>query len=227
MKFISGFHHRYVHAHRVRVLCAQISKMIPRRASVLDVGCGDGLLANMIQRMRPDARIEGIDVLPRRVSHIGVTVFDGEKMPFPDRSFDVVMFVDVLHHTEDPTVLLREAVRVARQRLVIKDHLLKGLWARPLLRFMDTVSNESYGVHLPYNYWAEDRWRETFEELDLRVCQWRENLHLYPWPVDWILGRSLHFVGSLECVKQSDPACDQRDLSRADSSITEVTVSTN
>ena len=46
------------------------------------------------------------------------------------------MFVDVLLHTLDPMILLREAIRVARQTVVIKDHTLDGLLAGPTLRAM-------------------------------------------------------------------------------------------
>jgi hypothetical protein len=41
----------------------------------------------------------------------------------------VVLFVDVLHHSKDPMILLREAVRMVRKAIVIKDHTLAGLLA--------------------------------------------------------------------------------------------------
>jgi SAM-dependent methyltransferase len=53
--------------------------------------------------------IAGIDVLLRPERQIEVTEFDGTTIPFADSSFDVVMFVDVLHHTNNPDVLLAEA----------------------------------------------------------------------------------------------------------------------
>ena len=65
--------------------------------------------------------ITGIDVLVRDHAHIPVVKFDVTSIPFPDRSFDTLVFVDVLHHTNDPVLLLREAARVARNTIVIKD----------------------------------------------------------------------------------------------------------
>src|SRR5205085_9858791 len=132
------------------------ARLIPQSASTLDVGCGDGQLASEIIRSRPDLSFKGIDVLVRPESAIPVSAFDGAHIPFPDCSFDVVMFSDVLHHTDDPLVLLREAARVARRSIVIKDHLIKGLLARPTLAFMDRVGNRRHGVPLPYNYWPHD-----------------------------------------------------------------------
>ncbi len=43
--------------------------------------------------------------------------FDGLTLPLADHSVDVVLFVDVLHHTADPLILLREAARVARRHV--------------------------------------------------------------------------------------------------------------
>ncbi len=38
-------------------------------------------------------------------------------------SFDVCLFADVLHHTDDVTILLRAARRVTRRFVLIKDRL--------------------------------------------------------------------------------------------------------
>jgi len=191
-------HGRRVHPRRVRVLADHLQAILSNGATVLDVGCGDGLLSATIAERRPDLRVEGIDVLVREGAHIPVTHFNGKVLPFPDRSFDDVMFVDVLHHTDDPNVLLREAARVSRRGIVLKDHLLEGWLAGPVLRFMDRVGNVRHGVALPHNYWPRRRWTEAFAALGLRERSRREDLHLYPWPADLVFGRSLHFVARLE-----------------------------
>jgi SAM-dependent methyltransferase len=198
MKMTQAIHDGYVHDRRVRRLGELLASRLPSGASVLDVGCGDGLLAAGIQSLRPDVRIRGIDVLVRSGTHVPVQPFDGETIPEADGGADVVLFVDVLHHTEDPLVLLREAVRVARHRILIKDHTRNGFLAGPTLRFMDHVGNAHHGVSLPYNYWPRRRWIEAFDGLSLDVQNWQDKLGLYPWPADWVFGRSLHFIASLE-----------------------------
>jgi hypothetical protein len=93
--------------------------------------------------------------------------------------------------------MLREAVRVSRQVLVIKDHLADGFLARPTLRFMDWVGNAPHGVALPYNYWPRAAWMTAFLTLGLTVKVWNTEVPLYPWPASWVFGRSLHMIAQL------------------------------
>jgi SAM-dependent methyltransferase len=197
MSITELIHDRYVHTRRVRVLGDHFAPLLPQGASVLDVGCGDGLLARRLLEVRPDLQVKGIDTMVRPEVQVPVEPFDGRTIPGDDASVDVVLFVDVLHHTEDPMILLREAARVARQAIVIKDHSRDGLLAGPTLRFMDDVGNTHHGVARLYNYWPKRRWLDAFNNLDLAVASWEADLRLYPWPAAWVFGRSLHFIAAL------------------------------
>jgi ubiquinone/menaquinone biosynthesis C-methylase UbiE len=203
MKVIEQIHQGYTYSRRAHVLAAEFAKLIPQNAHVLDVGCGDGFVAKLIMESRPDIRIEGIDVLMRPVQHMPVKPFDGSHIPHADGSFDEVMFIDVLHHTEDPMVLLREAARVSRNGLLIKDHMREGILAGPTLEFMDWVGNARHNVALPHNYWTKQQWLAAFRELHLDICQWDQKVPLYPWWAKWLFGRSLHYVGRFS--KASNP----------------------
>jgi SAM-dependent methyltransferase len=188
---------RRVFGRRVEVLCDHMAGLFPPEARVLDVGCGNGLIAHQLGQRRRDLDICGIDVLVPKQTHIPVQRFDGQSIPYADASFDVVMFVDVLHHTADPMALLREAVRVARQSLVIKDHPRNGFLAGPTLRFMDWVANARHGIALPYNYWPRQKWFNAFDELRLTRREWKTKLGLYR-PLGWLFGRGLHFIACLD-----------------------------
>jgi len=207
---VAKLHRKLVYGRRVRILADCILENLPKEARVLDVGCGDGMIDVVIEAKRRDVSIRGIDVLVRPDTHIAVTKFDGTVFPFPDNSFDIVMFVDVLHHTDDPMTLLREAVRVARKAVVIKDHTMNGALAYATLWFMDWVGNARKLVGIPCNYWPEQRWRDAFEALGLRIDAWMPRLGLYPWPFSMIFERRLHFVARVV------PAQDDRD-NQADS----------
>lgn len=198
MGAIGVLHERLVFNRRTQVLARELAEMIPADArTVLDVGCGDGTIDALVMRQRPDLEITGVDVLVRPKNHIPVQLFDGRQLPFPDQSFDAVMFVDVLHHTDDPSVLLREAKRVARQAVVLKDHTQDAPFAQHTLRFMDWVGNAHHGVALPYNYWPGDRWRDAFANIGLSPERWNSQLGLYPFPASLIFERNLHFVARL------------------------------
>jgi SAM-dependent methyltransferase len=202
MSLIESIHGGYIHKRRISILSDWCSKLIPSNSRVLDVGCGDGQLARLITSKRPDISIQGIDVHLRNGAAIPVEVFDGKSIPYDRDSFDVVMFVDVLHHTREPISLLREAIRTAHKAILIKDHLVKGPFAYPTLRFMDWVGNVRHGVALPYNYWTPAKWHRVFTKLGFNIISWDANLNLYPLPADLIFGRCLHFITKLETPAQ-------------------------
>jgi SAM-dependent methyltransferase len=197
MNILDQIHEEIVYDRRTRVLSEAMAALIPLNARVLDVGCGDGLISKMIQQQRPDISVAGIDVLLRPKAHIPVSQFDGNRLPYGNDSFDTVMFVDVLHHTEDPSVLLREAARVAKNIVLIKDHTQDGFLAGPTLHFMDWVGNARHGVTIPANYWPQKRWRDALAQLGLKVDSWTKDVPLYPWWATWVFGRSLHFIARL------------------------------
>lgn len=197
MGLIESIHGGYVHKRRTLVLSDWCSRIIPFNSKVLDVGCGDGRLARLIAEKRADISIRGIDVHQRNDAVMPVDTFDGKSIPYGEGSFDVVMFVDVLHHASQPMMLLQEAIRVASEAIVIKDHLAEGSFARLTLRIMDWVGNARHGVALPYNYWSLANWHRVFNNLGLRINSWESNLKLYPLPADLVLGRSLHFIALL------------------------------
>jgi SAM-dependent methyltransferase len=182
---------------RVEVLTNWFAKFVPWGSRILDVGCGDGLISALLREKRLDISVQGIDVLQRANALIQVECFDGAALPFSDSSFDVVLLSDVLHHTVDATVLLREARRVAKH-ILIKDHYRQGFAATARLRFMDWVGNARFGVALPYNYWTRHQWQSVWQQLSLRPQQLVTNLRLYPRPADWIFGAQLHFIALLE-----------------------------
>ena len=197
MSLLDRLHGGYVHKRRIAVLSTELAPLFPRDARVLDVGCGDGELAAELCARRPDVEVEGIDVLARQGCAIPVREFDGAHIPYGDACIDVVLLVDVLHHTDDPTALLRESARVSRSLIVIKDHLREGVAAGLTLRVMDWVGNARHGVRLPYNYWTRAQWDRGFHDLGLEVRLWRSSLRLYPKPATWLFDRTLHFIAAM------------------------------
>jgi SAM-dependent methyltransferase len=135
-----------------------------------------------------------MDVLVRPRTHIPVQEFDGLTVPMGDRAVDVILLVDVLHHADNPIRLLTEAARVARQAIIIKDHMQAGWFDRQTLRLMDWTGNAAHGVALPYNYWSAQEWTLALQRIGAAIETWNTDLGLYPWPASALFDRSLHFV---------------------------------
>ncbi len=190
---LGKIHGKLVFGRRVRRLAAALVDRLPVNARVLAVGCGSGDLAVLVMQLRPDVSIEGIDVLVRPDTAIPVHAYDGLHIPFGDNAFDAAIVIDVLHHTDDPRVVLAEIARVA-PIVIIKDHLRNGLLANTTLRFMDWVGNAAHGVRLPYNYLSRREWSRIWQELGLKTSAFATRLSLYPRPASWLFDRELHFV---------------------------------
>lgn len=197
MSVLGRAHGAMVFNRRVSVLANHLAANLPANARVIDIGCGSGDIAAAIMRLRPDVQIQGVDVLVRPGTAIAVSPYDGQVLPFQADSFDVAMMIDVLHHTDDPGVVLAEAQRVARKSVLLKDHFRDGFLAGPTLRFMDWVGNAPHGVRLPYNYLSGREWSSLWERLGLHVDRLRDRLGIYPAPFSWLFDRKLHFVALL------------------------------
>ena len=131
-------HGRYIHNRRARVLSNSMASLIPEHFQVLDVGCGDGLLAHLIAQKRPDLKLTGVDVLLRDRGHIPVAQFDGQSLPYGDASFDAVMFVDVLHQCRESQNLVCVKLRVSPAGLSSSKIILwRDFW--PVQRFVSWI----------------------------------------------------------------------------------------
>lgn len=197
MSIVKSLHSHLVFPKRVTVLAKLVGNLIPDNYTVLDVGCGDGLIDRHIMENRPDLKITGTDVLKREETHIPVTVFDGKKLPFPDKSFDCVIFIDTLHHTDDPTSIMAEAKRVAKRNIIIKDHYAENRFSFTVLKFMDWVGNKFHGVVLPYNYLSSTLWGEVYNGLGLRKEKEINRMDLYPFPFNFVFEKGLQFIVKL------------------------------
>src|SRR5262245_52157821 len=87
---------------------------------VLDLGCGNGAFTERLAR--GGAVVTGLDFSPYLLSQNAnhrLVCGDATCLPFPDASFDLVFEANLLHHVQDPTVVLREMNRVTRKYVVV------------------------------------------------------------------------------------------------------------
>jgi SAM-dependent methyltransferase len=89
-----------------------------RPGTVLDIGCGRGLLLSQLRKLGWSVTgtelSDGAARYAREVLHLDVSVGDLESHRFPDMSFDSVVLWHVLEHVENPASLLHEVTRLVR-----------------------------------------------------------------------------------------------------------------
>lgn len=90
------------------------------RISVLDVGCGNGLITNFLPA---NVEVTGVDLSATALRHVRVAKKQGSitALPFADQSFDFVYCFDVLEHLTDGDmrIALQELQRVARKQVLV------------------------------------------------------------------------------------------------------------
>ena len=135
--------HEPVYKYRLEVLSGLIIPFLNEGDKVLDIGCGGGRLGEMIMessKCPKNLKYTGIEKFQRGGEPIEVIEYDGNKLPMKADSFDVVILADVLHHEENPLQLLREAQRVSKKRVIIKDHKKDTIFDQLRISFLDLVA---------------------------------------------------------------------------------------
>jgi ubiquinone/menaquinone biosynthesis C-methylase UbiE len=153
---------------RARRVSNYISGHISPGGSLLDLGCGDGSVASRLGRML-ELRVSGADVVLQKKSYIPVVRYDGRSLPFKDRSFDTVMLIWVLHHTENPVEVLREATRVSRGEIAVMECHFRTPAQKRLLGFIDYLENRPSGISVPMNFNSIGGWRDIFRKAGLEI----------------------------------------------------------
>ena len=204
-KTISGmFHDKFVYSRRMQRLTELLSEFLCDSREVLDVGCGDGMIDSLIMK-KLDIKIKGIDVLVRDKTYIPVYEYDGINIPVDDKGKpDTIMTIDVLHHTDDPALLLSVMTDRTKKYIIIKDHYCHGYLSYIKLRVMDYVGNAHYKVRLPYNYLSRKQWENLYEQNGLRIVKIQEKLNLYDGLLHLIFDKDLHFIVKLEKITNID-----------------------
>jgi ubiquinone/menaquinone biosynthesis C-methylase UbiE len=102
---------------------AEIKRLAP--ATLLDAGCGEGFVAEILQQALPGLAITGFDfhepsvkLAAERNPRGTFTQGDIYNIEQPDNSFDVVCCFEVFEHLHEPRKALKEMTRVARDAVV-------------------------------------------------------------------------------------------------------------
>jgi 2-polyprenyl-3-methyl-5-hydroxy-6-metoxy-1,4-benzoquinol methylase len=130
--------------------------------SVLDVGCGEGVLVHEWALSLGDGRVVGIDLeeesiqagwAERQAPNLEYRVMEASRLPFADGEFELVSAIEVLEHLPDPEHTLAEMARCT------SGHLLVSVPREPLWRML----NMARGAYWPelgntpghLNHWSK------------------------------------------------------------------------
>jgi len=165
-------------------MCFDCQGFIKEGSKILDLGCGSGIAAKNFQDFFK-AKVIGVDVKDNRLVKIPFKIIDGKNLPFEDNSFDVVLINYVLHHCEDPEVVLKEAKRVAK-RIIIFEDLPEGFLAKLRCKIHQIIFP---GGRKIFNFKTRKEWKEIFEKLGLKIIAENQVFTKFSWldPIKRIL----------------------------------------
>jgi len=153
-------------------------------SSLLDVGCGEGVLVHRWALRRPDRRVVGIDLQEESIQagwsahqapNLEYLTMPAENLPFAANEFDLASAIEVLEHVPDPDHTLAEMARCAER------HLLVSVPREPLWRMLN-VARGAYWRELGntpghLNHWS----RRSFQRLLSRHGEVIEVRSPFPW----------------------------------------------
>jgi len=152
--------------------------------SLLDVGCGEGVLVHRWAQRLGEGRVVGIDLqeesiqagwAQRRAPNLEYRVIQDANLPFAENGFDLASAIEVLEHVPDPAHTLEEMARCARR------HLLVSVPREPLWRGLNLARGAYWSAlgntpgHL--NHWS----RRSFVKLLSRHGAVVEVRSPFPW----------------------------------------------
>jgi 2-polyprenyl-3-methyl-5-hydroxy-6-metoxy-1,4-benzoquinol methylase len=152
--------------------------------SILDVGCGEGVLTHKWATRLGDKRVVGIDLedpviqaewTKRQAPNLEYKVMKAENLPFADDEFDLASAIEVLEHVPDPAHTVAEMARVAARWVLVsvpREPLWRGLnMARGA--YLKDLGNTPGHV----NHWS----KRAFVELLSRHGEVVEARSPFPW----------------------------------------------
>ena len=165
-----------------RTLVELMTRAQPR--SLLDVGCGEGVLVHQWALSLPEIRVVGIDLeeesiqagwAERQAPNLQYRTMPAEDLPFADGEFDIATAIEVLEHVPDAEHTLAEMARCAER------HLLVSVPREPLWRMLNMARGAYLGQlgntpgHL--NHWS----RRSFARLLSQHGEVVELRSPFPW----------------------------------------------
>lgn len=151
---------------RSKLIVKHFREWIKNNQKILDIGCGTGITTKVvIENFK--ISVTGCDVVNDLVFDIPFyRISKNDRLPFKNKSFDLAMLNDVLHHVDKShqTHIIKEALRVAGKVLIFE--------AEPTLsaKIFDTILNKLHysSLNTPLTFRSASAWQELFSSMKLK-----------------------------------------------------------
>ncbi len=135
--------------------------------SVLDIGCGTGVVAQELNKRFNFTKIMGCDIEDYRILKLKFKKQSLQtSLPFNNNSFSKAMLNDVLHHTsyQNQKTLILESLRVANEVLIFE------LIPTGFSKYGDFLINKIHNSRMnnPFSYRKISEWENIFIDLHLK-----------------------------------------------------------
>lgn len=132
--------------------------------TILDIGSGSCYLTSLFQQKK--YKITPIDIDNLSIfSDITPLVYNGSRLPFGPKKFDLGLLINVLHHAQDPHTVLHEALRVCR-RVIVHEDTPKTKLEALFLQLADMIGNCEFRRH---HHQTPAWWKKYLAKQKLRV----------------------------------------------------------
>jgi ubiquinone/menaquinone biosynthesis C-methylase UbiE len=148
--------------YRSKVIMTAYKGWITPSSRVLDIGCGNAIVTEELRKhfLCP---IVGTDILDYRKTDLPFNIMTNPgKLPFGNNDFDICMFNDALHHSNEQEDLLNEAARVANKVLIFE--MEPTITAKIVEVLVNQIHNPN--MNIPFNIKTSGQWRSCFERLN-------------------------------------------------------------
>jgi len=159
--------------------------------TILDIGCGEGIMLEKLIRHYPHKKIIGLDIMPENIqicTNLGLPIQLGDiyHLDIPNNSIDVVILMEVIEHLLDPSRAVKEiidALKPGGKLIIVFPNDASFLLARILtLKFKEALYDPGH-----QKQWTHRKIRELLRSTGLETNR-SISIPFWFWPI------SLHGV---------------------------------
>jgi ubiquinone/menaquinone biosynthesis C-methylase UbiE len=161
----------------------EIAKLAPKKGLIIDLGCGDGFLANYLAISNPKSKIIGIEVNESRIKNAqrglkNTHFISGSILEKKISNADAILLIHVMHHLpsyQDQEIILRQCYKKLKSggKLIVAE-----ITDKPVLKYMFTYFTDAVLVPILFEkrlfnkevfYRNSGEWQELLSSIGFRA----------------------------------------------------------